>query len=538
MIKLLIVDDEPLVQIGVKSMLDWASLGIEVCGTASNGKDALAIIDKYSPQIVITDIKMPIMTGLELMDICQKKYGRLPLFIVLTSYEEFHLAKEALSLHAVDYLVKLELTETNLMATIKTTLNILEDVMRSAQFKAQSVPVETLLFHERFFIMLLNNLFESEEQFRLQADVLSLDFNAAGFLAAYMEILSPKSEYMDAKKQLNYFSSALQMVKTLLPKYIRCYITALDIRHFAIIFIISEEKLPDYTGQIRTSVENTAEMLLNYYGASIYGTVGRWVEQPLDISVSFQDSRQIFANASADAPLVFFHELNDGKEERNVFNISVFKNDIVAAYEELDAERLKNIFLSIGEFFSENTANYLQALDVASNVLHLSISLLPEGEEIVSDIFCEYPEKYRCLFTLNSTEQIQQWISTLFNGLYLYFESQKRNYKNQIVLNAKQYIRNNCTKKLTLNEVAAAMGISPNYLSLLFKKYSDCGFIEYVSQVKIQESKRIMAEKNLKIYEIANQLGFDNAFYFSKVFKKIEGCSPREYMNKRTASLK
>src|SRR5690554_2761589 len=104
MIRLLIVYDEPLVQIGIKSMLDWGKLGIEICGTASNGQDALTLIEKFSPQIVIADIKMPIMDGLSLMQECRKRYGRLPLFIILTSYEEFHLAKQALSLHAADYL--------------------------------------------------------------------------------------------------------------------------------------------------------------------------------------------------------------------------------------------------------------------------------------------------------------------------------------------------------------------------------------------------------------------------------------------------
>ena len=84
-----------------------------------------------------------------------------------------------------------------------------------------------------------------------------------------------------------------------------------------------------------------------------------------------------------------------------------------------------------------------------------------------------------------------------------------------------------------MNEVAAAIGITPNYLSHLFKKYSDLGFIEYVNHVKIKEAKKIMAEKNMKIYEIANSLGFDNAFYFSKVFKKVEGCSPSEYRRKQ-----
>ena len=112
-----------------------------------------------------------------------------------------------------------------------------------------------------------------------------------------------------------------------------------------------------------------------------------------------------------------------------------------------------------------------------------------------------------------------------------YFSTQTKDYKNQIVINQKVH-KNNYKTKLTLNEVAAALGISPNYLSHLFRKYSDCGFIDFVNQVKIKEAKKIITQRNLKVYEIANELGFDNAFYFSKVFKKIEGCSPSEYMNK------
>ena len=84
--------------------------------------------------------------------------------------------------------------------------------------------------------MLLNNLFENDEQFNLQSQILSLDFSSAAFMASYMEITEPKSDSMDTRQQLNFFSSTLQMVKTLLPKYINCHITALDIRHFAIIF--------------------------------------------------------------------------------------------------------------------------------------------------------------------------------------------------------------------------------------------------------------------------------------------------------------
>lgn len=111
MYQLLIVDDEPLVQAGIRSMLNWNEMNIDICGTAMNGQAALKIIEETSPDIVITDIKMPVMSGLELAKVCRERYGEnSPYFIILTSYEDFQMARDALSYQVSDYLVKLELT--------------------------------------------------------------------------------------------------------------------------------------------------------------------------------------------------------------------------------------------------------------------------------------------------------------------------------------------------------------------------------------------------------------------------------------------
>lgn len=134
MIKLLLADDEPLVLIGLQSMLKWEDYDIQICGTAHNGEQTLAMIEKYSPDLVIADIKMPIMTGLEVMKICRQKYDRLPLFIMLTSYEEFQYVKEAISYQAVDYLIKLELTPESLSASVSKALDLLMDLKKTSYF--------------------------------------------------------------------------------------------------------------------------------------------------------------------------------------------------------------------------------------------------------------------------------------------------------------------------------------------------------------------------------------------------------------------
>ena len=134
MYKLLIVDDEPLVQIGVSSMLDWNSYNITICGTASNGEIALHMIEEDMPDLVICDIKMPVMDGLQLLKYCRETYGELPVFLILTSYEEFQLAKEALKYGVLDYLVKLELDRDSLSTAVQKALDFLNKHGHSDSF--------------------------------------------------------------------------------------------------------------------------------------------------------------------------------------------------------------------------------------------------------------------------------------------------------------------------------------------------------------------------------------------------------------------
>ena len=96
-----------------------------------------------------------------------------------------------------------------------------------------------------------------------------------------------------------------------------------------------------------------------------------------------------------------------------------------------------------------------------------------------------------------------------------------------MITNVQKYINNHVEERLSLNEVAAVFGLSPNYLSALFKKSCNIGFSEYITQKKVAKAKALLLEENMKIYEVADMLGFESAFYFSKVFKKVEGISPR-----------
>ena len=535
MMKILIVDDEPLVLAGVHSMLNNLNNDFTVCATASNGIDALKYIEKEHPEIVIADIKMPQMDGLTLAKTCKERYGHLPVFIILTSYEEFSLVKEAISYQVSDYLVKLELDEQILLSSLKKAEKLVKEHLVSSSIPTSTASDDMRLLKEQFFTRLLHYLFESEEQFILQSRDLGLSFQNDSYITCYMEILSDKLSTMDRKQQLSLYRNALQMTESILKKYLPCHCISLDMRHFSLIFCLEKSHRSSYIQELTTALSEVRSMLFNYYSVQLIGSIGHPVSNPFDIGSSYQDARQTFSLVSEERPFLFFDQAYTDKPEnaKKTFNLSLFQPAITQAYEEYDSERLKDVFSAITKLFTDYPSAYVQAMDAASSILYLSLSLLSDGENIVSNIFHDMPDNYRSLYRQTSTAAVLEWLNTLYVGLDRIFLERRKDYKHKMVSNIQTYIHEHLHEKLNLNEVAAAFGISPNYLSLLFGRYSEYSFNEFVTRQKIQEAKRMLTNGNQLVYEIADQLGFENAFYFSTVFKKIEGCSPREFMNRK-----
>ena len=536
MIKLVIADDEPLIQIGLRSMIDWSALSIEICGTASNGDTAWELINNHRPEIVITDIQMPCSSGLELGKRCIKELGRLPVFIILTSFEDFQYAREALSFRAVDYLVKIDLSPESLTESVKKAIEQVE-LIRQKHPEFRDSRQSLLMFQERFYIKLLNNLFESREQFQLQQQQFEIPLNAEAYAAASIQFIPApgnKAGIPSAGQDipLNIYNQTLQMFQELLSKYIPCHVLALDTHFLAAVFLLNNGYTGDWKSHVRNALESTAEMLYNYYNVSFLTSIGGLVQDPLELSSSYSDSRQILPCLSEETPMLFCDEHSDMSKLRNVFSMSLFRDDISRAFQELDESALRAIIDTIQGLLGKDRVHFSQALDAASNILHFAMTLLPDGPDIISNIFREEPDTYRSLYHLKSIPAIISWLSRLEEGLCLSFEDKKKSHQNSLAILCCQYIHEHIHERIFLQDIADTFGISPNYLSQLFKKHMNVGLSEYITNHKIDESKKLLKETNLKIYEISDRLGFESSFYFSKVFKKITGVSPKDYRNR------
>ena len=396
----------------------------------------------------------------------------------------------------------------------------------STPYSANSI----YMLKEQFFTRLALNLFESRQQFEMQTQNLNINFNYEAFSVAYIEIHSDKLNNMSAQKRLNLYTSSLQIARELTAKYLPCHILSLDMKHFSVIFFLGRDKTADYKAIIHNALTQVSAMLYNYYSVIILAGIGLPVTKPLQIAASFQDAKQIFSQVTNEKPILFIEDVPLNRQTKTVFNMSLFRENIRKAYAEFDEKALFDIFTSIMDLFKDHPEHYVQALDAAGNILYLSLSLLNNGEQLVSDIFKDKVNGYRSLYELTNVEQILCWLTLLRDGLCKSFSIYNKDYKNRIVIHVKKYINEHVEEKLALNKVADVFNISPNYLSVLFSKYSETGFTDYINQQKVEAAKNMLSSCDYKIYEISDLLGFESAFYFSRVFKKITGISPRDYI--------
>lgn len=351
MIKLLIADDEPLVQIGLNSMLDWASLDIEVCGIASNGDAAYELIRQHHPEIVITDIQMPCSSGLDLVKRCRKEFGDLPVFIILTSHENFNYAKEAISCRVIDYLVKIDLSPETLTESIDRALKQVASIRKRQEPSMRQTDriSDVSIMQERFFIRLLNNLFENETQYLTQAKELNLSFPYAGYAAAHLEMQLPGSSgtRLSQEQLLKLYNSTLHMFQELLGKYLPCRVIPLDTRRLAAIFYIQEENISTWKDHLSTALHQAFDMLFNYYSVKVLAGIGRLVSTPMELSVSYNDARQLSGSVSETDSFLYWDSMPNSTRLRNVFNLSLFRKEIAEAFETLDETALHSVFSNI-----------------------------------------------------------------------------------------------------------------------------------------------------------------------------------------------
>lgn len=528
MYSVLLVDDEPLVLVGIQSLLDWNLLGFRLVGTACNGKQALEIINKETVDIVITDIRMPVLDGLSLMKQCRLLPDGGPEFIVLTSFEEFNYAREALKQGATDYLIKLELTAELLHKSLKRTAAIREE--KGDKARKTEASEDAAVFIDRVFLELLNRSYRTEEECLSRMQDNGIEFKADHYVAAVCNILFPSS-MQDNEEQLRGYFFAVNMLKELLNREFKYHILALDKNRF-LVFVAADKQASgqkSLESALRNSLSNGKEMIHRYFDIELLVGIGTIYSKLLSLADSYSEAIMSLDRADESNPVCLYSQLSIYPDAK-LIDMDSIKERLPQVILCGDRNALDQLFESLQNSLDSKNLYYSQGLDICIEILYILLNILENAEDTLNSFFYENPEGYRCLYMGSTVSDLGAWLRIIQTSLLEYMTIQNRDSQKALADAVKKYIDHHFKEKITLGTIADTFHLSANYIGTTFKKQLGMHFNDYLARIRIETAKELLQSGRYRIYAVSEMLGFENQYYFSRVFKKITGFNPKDYL--------
>ncbi len=537
MFSLLIVDDEPLAQVGLKSMLDWGALDVSIVGTSPNGLHAFESIQRLHPDIVITDVRMPMLDGIGLLERCRAELDFCPEFIVLTGYGDFEGARRSLRCSAVDFLVKLELDEATLRESVERAKAALR-VKRRAALPSGGALAGNDPFAETALTRLLTGAYADSAEARSSLAKNGIGMGAEIFCVAFFKVDYPNSGRLSDDERLRAYFCVVDMMKELVGREAAVFVVPFDTSGFAALLSFqSAQSADDAAQRAALAVGRALEMTEKFFGVELRVGIGSAHSDLSRAAESYREAIHASGVAAGERRVVSYAGLRSRSgasahpdsaarwaAQRAARRAAV--TEAVAGASSASLRALIDATLCDLESADMSTP---EALALCCEILYPILEKQEDGESLLDSFFPDEVDGYRCLFSAGNAARMRFWLETVRDGICARFESTRTRGRNPLVAGVRNYVRQNYAGKLVLGDVAKRFQVSPNHLSSVFKKYNGAGFAEFVAQVKVEKAKELIRDGKYKMFEVAQLLGFDDAFYFSKVFKKIAGMSPREY---------
>ena len=519
MYKTLIVDDELIIRQGLRCLLDWEDLGFEIIGEASNGTDALDFIQNNDPDLVLLDIRMPKILGTEVVKQARDD-GFDGKIIILSGFTDFEYTQAAIQ-YGVDYYLTKPIDEDALLDTVK---NI------SVQLDAQKRQQEILLeYKQKARNMILYDILTNQASFpALRESSICPDADQ------YQVVIYEKYSH-NAKRSSYRFSDLLMVTNEDNNSYEAITIDGNEVLLLKGTFILHkfQEFLERYEREQKPQTNSPLD--------SLFITYGRVVTEPEDIHLSYEEALRLLQRR-------FFCE----------------HKQHTIGYKQLPQEEAQNPFpvdQDALQYYCKQLIGYIQATkrnQVAETLRQLEEDLYHSMTEIskiklfLTDLYLTIKEKLSHLYhnaniPFPGNGEIIDYIS---NRYYLYeimlyfteqFEMIMRSIGNpssdSVMDDIIHYIEHNYMNNIKLENIAPLFGYNSSYLGKIFNKKVGEGFNVFIDKVRVNHSKELLIHTDLKVYEIAEKVGYRNVDYFHTKFKKYVEESPAEFRKQNKAKV-
>jgi two-component system response regulator YesN len=515
MLKVLLVDDEPVVLKALKVLINWDELGYSVCGEAKDGKTALQMILQQNPDVVVTDIRMPAMDGLALIQQCNMQARRRVRFIILSGYDDFQYAQRAIKFGVAEYLLK------------PVDENALMDALMRLQIHLEQENQKEQLLWENKRSSILNKLRALYSSSRKPDDSLiasiyeGLDIDHAVNLRCVLLKKIHFTERINSSRPSDVYCA----ISDYLEKNYRFFVVDEGETHSGLLYLY-DDQTPEQISAFFSLLQKELEKIFGINTAFIIGMPGKGIEE-------LQKSRD--SAILLETNFYFYEQRNVMlyEEYRNLncdYNVSdIMKTDAIEKC--IEQGDFTGISALLDEAF-ESMKRRQESIDAVKIFLNnIVIEIIRLINDLLGDyniLIKTYSAYINSLETMTMGDVKEKTLRLCFKAINYIKVLKKQNAKG-IINDVERYTLQNYMKEINLKIISDKLHISTAYLGQLFKKKTGKNYNDYLNEIRIEAAKKYLATSNLKIYEIAEKVGFTNTDYFTYKFQKIEKISPSEY---------
>ena len=534
-IKVFLVEDEMVIRRGIKNSIDWEKEGYIFCGEASDGELAYPMIIKEKPDILITDIRMPFMDGLELCKLVKEELPNIKI-LILSGYDEFDYAKEAIRLGVTEYLLK-PISSGKLLEALN---GVSESIRREKEDKdlvrkyMEEMRENTEHEKQKFFEqMIAGNL--------SMADALETGKKYEMNLSAgmYNLLLFRFTLGEENRKSGELLGEAEYAIKKLTERLEYVFEFQRDVEGWAFLLMAdNEEQMSERVKELSKDLE---EIMKNYSTITYFGGIGQPVARLRELEESFREAERALAAR-------FTMELNriiSVEDIRMAQNVDTLDDIEITSFGEIEKTRtmlekfLNNgaedaidefVDVYINELPEENLKSVLMRQYIIMDAYIVMMSFCEKIEGIEGEMQAQSEELKNSMKTIQTLEEIKNYIRMLLKKIIGVRDTISGRRYSDIIEIAKDQIRKTyMSDEISLNTIAAEVGMSPSYFSSIFSKEMGKTFVEYLTEIRMDRAKELLMCSSMKTSEIGYEVGYKDPHYFSYIFKKTQNCTPKEF---------
>ncbi|RAK05170.1 YesN/AraC family two-component response regulator [Halanaerobium saccharolyticum] len=498
MVKVMLIDDEVLVRVGLKSLINWEENGYQIIAEASNGQEGLNLIRERKPEIVIVDIKMPLKDGITLIQEV-REMNLATKFIVLSSFDDFKLVKKAMKLGAVDYLLKLELDEKELLKSLE---NAAESITSGKQNMDYQPRLNSLAeIKKKSLQKIIAAKIADEKQIKKIFEELKINLIEDKILCLTIKI--DEKEVLEKFSQGDiylYENSIIEIVDEIVSDFFNA-VSFMNNWGEIVVFLNLDKDLVTEKEKIGNLNLRLHKMVKNYFSLSITIAISSQKNKFLQLSEAFIECSECldYSFRCGEGKAIHYQNL----DKINKLGTTDFISNFAVQFDEcLEYKEIKRAVLLLEKVITKIKENFISRNDAIHLYFKITGSLEKNLTLEVIEQLCGSDNLYQNIDSITNNNDLINWMHNLSEKLKVYMDKKQENY---LILAAKKYLKNNYSEDLSLERVAQEINISSGYLSYLFTEKSGISFIEYLNQLRISEARELLKDKKLKIYEIADQ---------------------------------